>query len=80
MDFNEIKNTWKNSFSDSELLNKKEIETRLKIKTESNTALNHVRRSYKLELYFGGILSVLFIAWIFISMSEKYKFLFVFLT
>lgn len=80
MDFNEIKNTWQNSFSDSTLLNKKEIEARLKIKAKSNTALDRVRRSYLFELYFGGILSVLFIGWIFIDMSEKYKFLFVLLT
>ena len=34
MDFNDIKNVWKNSFEDEGHLNKDEIEARLRIKRE----------------------------------------------
>lgn len=61
MDFKDIKNTWKDSFNDEELLNKKDIEAKLKIKRKSNTALNKVKRNYKIELISGGIASILFL-------------------
>ena len=60
MDFNEIKNTWKSSFKDDELLNKEEIEARLKIGKKSNSALTKVKRNYKIELVI-GVAGVLYI-------------------
>lgn len=80
MDFNDIKNTWKNSFKDEELLNKQEIEAKLKIKGKSNTALNKVKRNYKFELILGGSFSVFFIVWMFINLAMDYKFIIITLT
>jgi len=75
MEFKDIKNTWKDSFIENELLNKDEIKARLKIKGKSNTALNKVKRNYKIELILGGIMSVYFIVWISFNLSDKYKFI-----
>jgi|GEM_PF-1696415 len=75
MEFKDIKNTWNNSFMGNELLNKDEIEAKLKIKGKSNTALNKVRRNYKIELILGSIMSVYFIVWISFNLSNKYKFI-----
>ena len=61
MDFNEFKNTWKNSFKDEEFLNKQEIEHKLKIKSKSSTALKKVKRNYQIELILGGSMSLVFI-------------------
>ncbi len=80
MDFNDIKNTWKNSFKDEELFNKQEIEAKLKIKGKSNTALNKVKRNYKFELILGGSFSVFFIVWMFINLAMDYKFIIIILT
>ena len=44
MDFNDIKNAWKDSFKDEELLNKEEIKTKWKIKGKSNTALDKIKK------------------------------------
>jgi len=73
MDFNEIKSVWKNTIKDEKLLNKEEIEAKLKIKSKSNTALNKVKRNYKIELYSGGIMAVFFILWVYINLSGEYK-------
>ena len=54
MDFNEIKNTWKDSFKDEKHLDKEKIEAKLKIKSKSKTALNKIRKSYKFELIAGA--------------------------
>ncbi len=73
MDFDEIKKTWKNSFKDDELLNKEEIEAKLKIKSKSNIALGKVKRNYKLELIVGIGMSIYFIIWMLIYISDAYK-------
>ncbi len=75
MDFDEIKKTWKNSFKDDELLNKEEIEAKLKIKSKSNIALGKVKRNYKLELIIGIGMSIYFIIWMLIYISDEYKLL-----
>lgn len=80
MDFNDIKNTWKDSFNNDNLLNKDEIEAKLKIKSKSNTALNKVKRNYKIELVLGVSLSVCFIVWMSLNLSDKYNFIFLALT
>lgn len=80
MDFNDIKNIWENSFKDEEVLNKNEIEAKLKIKSKSNITLNKVKRNYKFELILGGILSAFFIVWIFFNLSTDYKFFIIVLT
>ncbi|MCK5168849.1 MAG: hypothetical protein KAQ75_03130 [Bacteroidales bacterium] len=80
MDFNDIKNAWKNSFKNEKLLNKEEIEAKLKIRGKSNTALNKVKRNFKFELILGGILSVFFISWIFINLEAEYKLIIIVLT
>lgn len=77
MDFNDIKNTWKNSFKEDENLNKSELETKLKIKAKSNTALNKIKRNYKIDLYTGFVLSILIIYYIARTMDFEYKAIFV---
>ncbi len=77
MDFKDIKNTWKDSFKDEEILNKQEIEAKLKIKKESNTALNKVKRNYKIELILGVAMSVFFIVWMTINLTNKYRVIFI---
>jgi len=74
MDFNEIKKTWKNSMNAEPKLNKEEIEGKLKIHKDSNTALNKVKRNYLIEIYFGGILGLFFIFWMYINLSDRYKY------
>lgn len=80
MDFKEIKNVWKDSVKDEKLLNKEEIEAKLKIKGKSNTALNKVKRNYKIELYSGGILAILFILWMYINLSNEYRLILLLIT
>lgn len=72
MDFNDIKSTWKNSFSDSEFLNKEEIEARLKIGRKSNTALNKIKRSYRFELIMGTPMFVGIIISLFLLLDYSY--------
>ncbi|MFC2151495.1 hypothetical protein ACFLSE_03130 [Bacteroidota bacterium] len=73
MDFNEIKKAWKDSVKDEKLLNKEEIESKLQIKSKSNTALNKVKRNYRIELILGGSMSIYFIIWMFFSLSKEYR-------
>ena len=73
MDFNDIKNTWKDSFKDNGLLNKEEIEGKLRIKSKSSTALKKVKRNYLFEIIGGGSVFLYFITWLFINLT-KYKF------
>ncbi|MCB2197164.1 MAG: hypothetical protein KQH79_14990 [Bacteroidetes bacterium] len=80
MDFNDIKRTWKNTIQSDQHLNKHDIETRLKIKSDSNTALNKVKRNYKIELYVSSILAILFMAWIYMSIPKNYKYLLILAT
>jgi len=74
MDFNEIKSTWKNSMNAEPKLNKKEIESKLKIGNDSNTALNKVKRNYRIELFLGGFIGLLFIFWMYINLNDRYKY------
>ena len=74
MDFKDLKNTWKDSFKDEELLNKKEIEAKLKIKGKSNTALNKVKRNYLFELILSGSLSVFVIIWLHLNIHSSGKY------
>lgn len=80
MDFNDIKNTWKNSFKDEEFLKKNDIEAKLKIKRKSNTALNKIKRNFKFEIILGGCLTILFIFWMYIHLWTEYKFFLIVLT
>lgn len=73
MDFNDIKNAWKDSLKDEELLNKQEIEAKLNIKRKSNTALNKVKWSYKVELLIGSTASLFVIIWMLINVDSKNK-------
>lgn len=75
MDFNDIKNTWKRTVQSDQLLDKHDIEAKLKIKSDSNTALNKVKRNYKIEIYVSAILALLFIAWIYLSIIRDYKYI-----
>lgn len=74
MDFNDIKNTWNNSFKDEQFLDKKEIEATLKIKTKSNIALNKVRKNYLFELILSGSLSIFVIIWLYINIHTSGKY------
>lgn len=76
MDFDEIKNTWKNSLRDDQHLNKDEIVNKIKIKSESNTALNKVKRSYKIELITGGTIAIFFMIWMYINLVKEYRYIF----
>lgn len=73
MDFRDIKNTWKDLFSDSELLNKDEIEARLQIKRKSNTALNKIKKSYRFELIMAIPIFIGIIIGLFIFLKYPYK-------
>lgn len=74
MDFNDIKNTWNNSFKDEQLLGKEEIETKLIIKSTSNIALNKVKKNYLFELIFSGLLSVSIIIWLYFNIHYSGKY------
>ncbi len=80
MDFNEIKNIWKNTIQDEQVLNKEEIESRLRIKSKSNTALNKVKRNYKIELYSGGIMALFFLGWMYVNLPQEYKWIIIIIT
>ena len=69
MDFNEIKNTWKNSFTEKEHLTSDQIEAMLKIKSKSNTALGKIKRSFKFELITGGAMYLFIVAGLFILVN-----------
>ena len=73
MDFNDIKNAWKNSFKDEKLLNKEEIEAKLKIKGKSNTALNKIKKSYRFELILGLPMFIGIIIYLFLFLDYSYK-------
>lgn len=62
MDFNEIKNIWNDSFKAREQLSSEQIEAMLRLKNRSNTALTKLRRSFRIELIFGGIMYLIIIA------------------
>ena len=73
MEFDEIKKAWKDSFNKKGHLNKEEIEAKLTIKKKSNTALNKIKRNYKIDLYVGTILSIAILWWIFNDITSEYK-------
>lgn len=75
MDFDDIKKTWKNSFKDNELLDKKDIEARLNIKGKSNTALNKVKRNYKIEVYSSVLLTIFVLFWLYTNIDTNQKYL-----
>ena len=80
MDFNDIKNTWKNSFKDEQLLGKKEIEAKLKINSNSNIALNKVKRNYLFELILSGLLSIFVIIWLYLNVHSSGKYFIILIT
>ncbi len=75
MDFDDIKKTWKNSFKDNELLDKQDIEARLNIKGKSNTALNKVKRNYKIEVYSSVLLTIFVLFWLYTNIDTNQKYL-----
>lgn len=74
MDFNNIKDIWKDSFSKEELLSKEQIENRLKIKKKSNDALRRVRRGYRFDIYFGGLIFLLILIVMFLSVPTSIQY------
>ena len=77
MDFNDIKNAWKNSIKDEKLLNKEEIEAKLRIKGKSNTALNKIKKSYRFELILGLPMFIGIIIYLFLFLDYSYKIFFI---
>lgn len=73
MDFNEIKNTWKDSFKE-EHLNKTQIETLLKIKSKSNNALSKVRNNFKFEIIVGSIVFIAIIIKLILTLDSNVLF------
>lgn len=69
MDFNEIKNTWKDSFSEKERLSSREIEDMLKLKRRSNTAIEKIKKSFRVELIGGFFMYLLIMAGLLILMK-----------
>ncbi len=53
MDFKEIKNTWNESFKKKDHFDRNQLEAMLKLKSRSNTALEKIKSSFKLELIMG---------------------------
>jgi len=76
MDFNEIKNTWKNSFYEKERLTSDQIEAMLKIKSKSNTALSKIKSSFKFELITGGGMYLFIISGIFVLVNTPQSIIF----
>ncbi len=69
MDFNEIKNTWKDSYKKETLLSKEQIGALLRIKSNSNTALNKIKRSSKFELIGGALMYLIIIGELFMYVN-----------
>ena len=62
MDFNDIKNTWNASFSEKERLSSSQIEAIIKLKRRSNTAIEKIKKSFKVELLSGCLMYLFIIA------------------
>jgi len=59
MEVNDIKNIWKDSFSEMEAkLGPKEIEAKLKIKSKTKSLMTKVKRSFQFELIFSSFIVV----------------------
>jgi hypothetical protein len=56
MDLNDIKNIWSSSFSEKEKFSRGEIEEMLTLKSRSNTAIEKIKRSFRLELILGSLM------------------------
>jgi hypothetical protein len=69
MDFNEIKNTWKDSFNEKERLSSSQIVDMLKLKRRSNTAIEKIKKSFKVELIGGGVMYLFIIIGLFCLMK-----------
>jgi len=69
MDFNEIKNIWKDSVKEKERLSSGQIEAMLKIKSKSNTALGKIKSSFKFELITGAGMYLFIITGLFILVN-----------
>jgi len=82
MDFNEIKHTWKSSFSNKEQLRSTQIESLLKISKESNTALSKLKNNNKNSLILLTAMYIIAIFFIirFIQLPEALKPIIVFTT
>ncbi|MCD4746492.1 MAG: hypothetical protein K8R58_09345 [Bacteroidales bacterium] len=76
MDFNEIKNTWKDSFKEKERLSSGQIKAMLKIKSKSNTALKKIKSSFKIELITGTLMYMFIISSMFFLMDFPESFIF----
>lgn len=76
MDFNEIKNTWKESFKDNEQLSSEQLATITKIKTKSNTALSKIKNSFRFEFYTGIVMYLFIIVCVFILISPPHSIIF----
>lgn len=76
MDFNEIKNTWKDSFKEKERLSSGQIKSMLEIKSKSNTALKKIKTSFKIELITGTLMYMFIISSMFFLMDFPESFIF----
>lgn len=65
MNFEDIKHTWNSSFEKKDKLESEQIAEMLKIKSKSNTALNKIKNSFKIELIAGGLLYLVIVIGIF---------------
>lgn len=65
MEFDEIKNTWKDSFNKNEKLNSDQVEARLRLRSRSNTAIRKIKNSFKMELIAGAIMYIFIISALF---------------
>lgn len=76
MDFDEIKNIWKDSFNEKELLSRLQIKDMLKIKSRSNTALAKIKCNFRLELISGAIIYLFISSSIFVLINVPQSIIF----
>lgn len=74
MDFEEIKNTWKDSFKNEELLSNEQFEDRLKIRGKSNSILRKLKNNYQFDIYFGAFLFIIILLLLGILINPVYKY------
>jgi len=69
MDFNDIKNIWNHSFSEKERLSSSQIENMLKLKRRSNTAIEKIKTSFRIELIAGSLMYLFIVIGLFSLMK-----------
>ena len=74
MDFNEIKNIWKNSF-ETDSLSESQIESQIKINCKSNIVLNKIMTNYKYGIIGLSLLYLITVFFLFIFLKVDIAFL-----